>query len=91
MNLGAVPNSPKSIQRFAWSVVWQVGLMLVGIIGGSFALGMLADRLVGTRATFLLIALLLSIPINLAAVYFYCRNRMRNPEIKDTREVAQSD
>lgn len=91
MTSEAAPNSPRSIQRFAWSVVWQVGLLLLGIIGGSFALGVLMDQIVGTRATFLIITLLLSVPLNLAAVYFYCRQRMGKMAVRKLEEDAHSD
>ena len=91
MTSEATQNTPRSIQRFAWSVVWQVGLLLLGIIGGSFALGVLMDRIVGTRGTFLVIALLLSAPLNLVAVYFYGRNKMGKMAVRMLEEDAHSD
>lgn len=87
----AAQDSPRSIQRFAWSVVWQVGLMLLGIIVGSFIIGVLLDRLTGTRATFLMISLLLSVPLNLFAVYFYTRKRMGTMLDQKIEEDAHSD
>ena len=87
----AAQDSPRSIQRFAWSVVWQVGLMLLGIIVGSFVIGVLLDRLTGTRATFLMISLLLSVPLNLFAVYFYTRKRMGTMLDQKIEEDAHSD
>ncbi len=66
----------QGIQRFALGVVWQVGLLLGGVIGGSFVIGLLLDRWLGTRATFLVIALMLSIPLNLIAVYVYGRRKV---------------
>lgn len=87
----AAQDSPRSIQRFAWSVVWQVGMMLLGIIIGSFVIGVLLDRLTGTRATFLMISLLLSVPLNLFAVYFYTRRRMGTMSDQKIEEDAHSD
>ena len=87
----AAQDSPRSIQRFAWSVVWQLGLMLLGIIVGSFIIGVLLDRLTGTRATFLMISLLLSVPLNLFAVYFYTRKRMGTMLDQKIEEDAHSD
>ena len=49
------------------------------------------DRLVGTRGTFLVIALLLSAPLNLVAVYFYGRNKMGMMVVQKLEEDAQSD
>lgn len=85
----AEPETQQNIQRFAWTVVWQIGLLLLGVIGGSFALGLLLDRLTGSRATFLVIALLLSIPLNIATVYLYGRRKMGGQA--QTKEVADSD
>lgn len=65
--------------------------MLLGIIIGSFVIGVLLDRLTGTRATFLMISLLLSVPLNLFAVYFYTRRRMGTMFDQKIEEDAHSD
>ena len=91
MTSEVTPNTPRSIQRFAWGVVWQVGLLLLGIIGGSFALGVLMDRILGTRATFLVIALLLSAPLSTVAVYIYGRRKMGKMAGGKLEEGAHSD
>lgn len=65
--------------------------MLLGIIIGSFVIGVLLDRLTGTRATFLMISLLLSVPLNLFAVYFYTRRRMGTMSDQKIEEDAHSD
>lgn len=65
--------------------------MLLGIIVGSFVIGVLLDRLTGTRATFLMISLLLSVPLNLFAVYFYTRKRMGTMLDQKIEEDAHSD
>ena len=65
--------------------------MLLGIIVGSFIIGVLLDRLTGTRATFLMISLLFSVPLNLFAVYFYTRKRMGTMLDQKIEEDAHSD
>lgn len=92
MSPKTVQNAPRSVTRFAWSVVWQVGFVLLGIIGGAFFVGVLLDQWLGTRATFLVISLLLSVPLNLIAMYFYMRKKMGAIKTDQQKEeVAHSD
>ncbi|MCY3935313.1 MAG: AtpZ/AtpI family protein [Chloroflexi bacterium] len=92
MSSKTAPDAPRSVHRFAWSVVWQVGILLLSIIGGAFILGVLLDQWAGTRTTFLMISLLLSVPLNLFAMYFYLRRKMgTNMNDRQIEEVAPSD
>ena len=84
---------PGSLYVLAAGVAGQVGCFLVLVIGAALLLGMGLDRLAGTKATFLLLFLLGSIPLNLWLVYRYSLYKTRQlqatPKKKEdeTRDV----
>ena len=84
---------PVSMYVMAAGVAGQVGCFLVLVIGAALVLGMLLDRLAGTKATFLFLFLLGSIPLNLWLVYRYSLYKTRQiqatPKKKEdtTRDV----
>jgi len=64
-------NNPASTYLFAAGVASQVGCLLTVIVGGSVLLGLLLDRVFGTGRLFMFLLLVISIPINLWAIYRY--------------------
>jgi F0F1-type ATP synthase assembly protein I len=65
--------NPLSAYGLVAGIVGQVGCFLTLIAGGSVILGLLLDRVLGTKPLFLFLFLLGSIPLNLWAVYRYTR------------------
>ena len=63
--------NPASVYVLAAGVAGQVGCLLTVIAGGAIALGLLLDRLLGTKPLFIFILLLGSIPLNLWVIYRY--------------------
>jgi F0F1-type ATP synthase assembly protein I len=61
----------------ATGVAAQVGCLMVVTIGIALGLGLLADRVLGTKPVFFLILLLGSIPLNLWLIYRYTLHRAR--------------
>ncbi len=63
--------NPASLYVFAAGVAGQVGCFLTIIVGGSVLLGLLLDRVLGTGHVFIFVMLVISIPLNLWAIYRY--------------------
>jgi len=64
-------SNPASFYVFAAGVAGQVGCFLTIIAGGSVLLGLLLDQLLGTGHLFIFFLLIVSIPLNLWAIYRY--------------------
>ena len=58
-------------------VVGQVGCLILLIILGSFLLGLALDEAFGTRPTFVFIMLVVSVPITIAAIFWYTRYKAK--------------
>ena len=54
-----------------------MGCLVLLVILGTLLLGLALDEALGTRPTFILVMLLVSVPINLAAIYFYTRYKAK--------------
>ncbi len=70
-------NNPLSTYGLVAGVVGQVGCLVLLVILGTLLLGLALDEALGTRPTFILAMLLASVPINLAAIYFYTRYKAK--------------
>ena len=70
-------NNPLSTYGLVAGVVGQVGCLVLLVILGTLLLGLALDGALGTRPTFILIMLLVSVPINLAVLYFYTRYKAK--------------
>ncbi len=70
-------NSPFAAYGLVAGVVGQVGCIVLLVILGTLLLGLALDEALGTRPTFIFLMLLASVPINLAALYFYIRRKSR--------------
>ena len=66
-------NNPLSTYGMVAGVVGQVGCLILLIILGSFLLGLALDEAFGTRPTFVFIMLVVSVPITIAAIFWYTR------------------
>jgi len=73
----AAARHPASSYGLVAGVVGQVGCLVLFVIGGAFLLGLGLDEILGTRPTFIFVMLLLSVPLNLAALVFYTRNKAK--------------
>ena len=70
-------NNPLATYGLVAGVVGQVGCLVLLVILGTLLLGLALDEALGTRPTFILVMLLVSVPINLAAIYFYTRYKAK--------------
>ncbi len=70
-------NNPLTTYGLVAGVVGQVGCLVLLVILGTLLLGLALDEALGTRPTFILVMLLASVPINLAAIYFYTRYKAK--------------
>ena len=72
------PNSnPLSTYGMVAGVVGQVGCLVLLVILGTVLLGLALDEAFGTRPTFVFVMLLVSVPINLASLFFYTRYKTK--------------
>ena len=72
------PNSnPLSTYGMVAGVVGQVGCLVLLVILGTLLLGLALDEAFGTRPTFVFVMLLVSVPINLASLFFYTRYKTK--------------
>ena len=72
------PNSnPLSTYGLVAGVVGQVGCLILLVILGAMLLGWGLDKLLGTRPTMMFIMLLVSVPISIAAIFFYTRYKTK--------------
>ncbi len=58
-------------------VVGQVGCLVLLVILGTILLGLALDEALGTGPTFIFVMLLVSVPLNLAVLFFYTRHKAR--------------
>jgi len=70
-------NNPLSTYGLVAGVVGQVGCLVLLVILGTILLGLALDEALGTRPTFILVMLLVSVPMNLAVLFFYTRHKAR--------------
>ena len=70
-------NNPLSTYGLVAGVVGQVGCLVLLVILGTILLGLALDEALGTRPTFIFVMLLVSVPLNLAVLYFYTRHKAR--------------
>lgn len=70
-------NNPLSTYGLVAGVVGQVGCLVLLVILGTILLGLVLDEALGTRPTFIFVMLLVSVPLNLAVLYFYTRHKAR--------------
>ena len=72
------PNSnPLSTYGMVAGVVGQVGCLVLLVILGTLLLGLALDEAFGTRPAFVFVMLLVSVPINLASLFFYTRYKTK--------------
>lgn len=70
-------NNPLSTYGLVAGVVGQVGCLILLVILGSMLLGWGLDEILGTRPTMMFIMLLASVPISIAAIFFYTRYKAK--------------
>lgn len=70
-------NNPLSTYGLVAGVVGQVGCLILLVILGTMLLGWGLDELFGTRPTMMFIMLLVSVPISIAAIFFYTRYKAK--------------
>ena len=70
-------NNPLSTYGLVAGVVGQVGCLILLVILGAMLLGWGLDKLLGTRPTMMFIMLLVSVPISIAAIFFYTRYKTK--------------
>ena len=70
-------NHPLSTYGLVAGVVGQVGCLILLVILATILLGLALDEALGTRPTFILVMLVISVPLNLAVLYFYTRHKAR--------------
>ena len=70
-------NNPLNTYGLVAGVVGQVGCIVLLVILGTLLLGLALDEALGTRPTFIFVMLLVSVPLNLAALFFYTRHKAR--------------
>lgn len=72
------PNdNPLSTYALVAGVVGQVGCLILLVILGSMLLGWGLDEVLGTRPAMMFIMLLVSVPISIAAIFFYTRYKAK--------------
>jgi len=84
-------HSPVPFYLTAAGAAGEVGCLLVLSAGASVVLGLLIDRLLGTRHLFLLLFLLGSIPLNLWVIYRYTLYKSRRLQASAKKEGTVSD
>lgn len=70
-------SNPLSTYGLVAGVVGQVGCLVLLVILGTILLGLALDEALGTRPTFILVMLVISVPLNLAVLYLYTRHKAR--------------
>ena len=70
-------NNPLSTYGLVAGVVGQVGCLVLLVILGTILLGLALDEALGTRPTFILVMLVISVPLNLAVLFLYTRHKAR--------------
>ena len=70
-------NHPLSTYGLVAGVVGQVGCLVLLVILATILLGLALDEALGTRPTFILVMLVISVPLNLAVLYLYTRHKAR--------------
>lgn len=70
-------SNPLSTYGLVAGVVGQVGCLVLLVILGTILLGLALDEALGTRPTFIFVMLLVSVPLNLAVLFFYTRHKAR--------------
>ena len=70
-------SNPLSTYGLVAGVVGQVGCLVLLVILGTILLGLALDEALGTRPTFILVMLVISVPVNLAVLYLYTRHKAR--------------
>ena len=70
-------------------VVGQVGCLVLLVILGTILLGLALDEVLGTRPTFIFVMLLVSVPLNLAVLFFYTRHKAR--QLQGTARQKEED
>ena len=72
------PNdNPLSTYGLVAGVVGQVGCLILLVILGAMLLGWGLDELFGTRPAMMFVMLLASVPISIAAIFFYTRYKAK--------------
>jgi len=86
-------NNPVPFYLTAAGAAGEVGCLLVLSAGGSVVLGLLLDRLLGTKPLFIFLLLLASIPLNLWMIYRYTLYKTRRLQASSTstKEDTVSD
>ncbi len=79
------------IYLFAVNVAAQVGCLLILIVGGGVLLGLLLDQLLGTRPLFIFLVLLVSIPLNLWAIYRYTLYQTKRLQASQKEDNIRDD
>jgi F0F1-type ATP synthase assembly protein I len=75
----------------AIGVAGQIGCILTLSIGGAVVLGLLLDRLLGTKTLFIFLLLLASIPLNLWAIYRFTLYQSKRLQASSQKEDKVSD
>ena len=70
-------NNPLTTYGLVAGVVGQVGCLILLVILGTMALGWGLDEVFDTRPTMMFIMLLVSVPISIAAIFFYTRYKSK--------------
>ena len=70
-------NNPLSTYGLVAGVVGQVGCLVLLVIFGTLLLGLALDEALGTRPTFIFLMLLVSVPLNLALLFWFTRYKAR--------------
>ena len=70
-------NNPLATYGLVAGVVGQVGCLILLVILGTVLLGLALDEAFGTRPAFVFVMLLVSVPLNLAAMFFYTRYKSK--------------
>ena len=81
--------NPLATYGLVAGVVGQVGCLVLLVILGTLLLGLALDEALGTGTTFVLIMLLVSVPINLALIYFYTRYKAK--QLQGTARQKEED
>jgi F0F1-type ATP synthase assembly protein I len=75
----------------AIGVAGQIGCILTLIVGGAVVLGLLLDRLLGTKTLFIFLLLLASIPLNLWTIYRFTLYQAKRLQASSQKEDKVSD
>ena len=82
-------NNPLSTYGLVAGVVGQVGCLVLLVILGTILLGLALDEAFGTRPTFIFVMLLVSVPMNLAVLFYYTRHKAR--QLQGTARQKEED